>query len=127
MRAEALTTDHDYDEATRDYRAALDAAQRTSDGELINSLNHAYHTAKQAETNWAEHRDHSIVLQLPVNIAELDPKRRCMWIKKQYKAMAKKWHPDKARGDKNRASRKMSEVGDAKRALVEQYGCRGIR
>ena len=34
-----------------------------------------------------------------------------------------RWHPDKARGDPERASRKMREVSDAKEALMAEYRC----
>lgn len=40
---------------------------------------------------------------------------------KQHKKLAKKWHPDKAVGDKDRAARKMNEVSEAKKALSKQF------
>ena len=43
-------------------------------------------------------RDHKKVLDLPANINELNQKSKCKWVKKQHKAMVKKWHPDKAKG-----------------------------
>ena len=127
IRAEALTKDYDYDEAVRDYRVAVDAAEKTGDQALMQQLNHALQMAIHQEKQWDENRDHRIVLQLPVNIDELNPKARCTHLKKQYKKMAIKWHPDKAKGDKKRAVRKMSEIGEAKRELVKMFGCRGIR
>ena len=40
---------------------------------------------------------------------------------KQHKKLAKKWHPDKAVGDKDRAARKMNEVSEAQKALTKQF------
>ena len=105
----------------------MQAAQSTGNNELIQELSHAFRHSQHKDKRWSEDRDHSVVLQLPVNINELGQKSRCMWVKKQYKLMAKKWHPDKAKGDKKRASRKMSEVAEAKKALVAQFQCRGVR
>lgn len=67
------------------------------------------------------------VLELPSNIGELDHQARCTWLKKMYKKMAMKWHPDKARGSKKRAERKMRESAEAKEALVKRWRCKGIR
>ena len=41
-------------------------------------------------------------------------------IKSRYRELSKKWHPDKYRGDKVRAARKMNEVADAKIELVKR-------
>lgn len=37
--------------------------------------------------------------------------------------VVRRWHPDKAKGDKARAARKMREVSEAKEALTEQLRC----
>eukprot|EP01047_Picozoa_sp_COSAG01_P031686 COSAG01_NODE_2256_length_8067_cov_5.797691_13_plen_109_part_00 len=47
----------------------------------------------------SEGRDHKRVLELPANIEEIDQERKCSWLKKQYKKLARKWHPDKAKGN----------------------------
>ena len=43
------------------------------------------------DCHWHEGRDHKKVLELPSNIEEIDKERRCDWLKKQYKKLAKKW------------------------------------
>lgn len=50
------------------------------------------------------------VLELPVNMHQIAHDKQCTWVKKQHKVLARKWHPDKARGNKLRAVRKMREV-----------------
>ena len=63
------------------------------------------------------------VLELPSNLEQLAPEKRCVWLKRQHKKLARKWHPDKARGNKERAARKMREVSEAKEALVKRMSC----
>jgi DnaJ-class molecular chaperone len=41
--------------------------------------------------------------------------------------MARRWHPDKAKGDKKRASRKMNEITEAKEHLKEAFKCKRVR
>ena len=48
-------------------------------------------------------------------------------LRKAYRREALKWHPDKHKGDKRRAARKMDEISAAKGALVKQWGGKGIR
>jgi len=38
--------------------------------------------------------------------------------------MAKKWHPDKYKGNPKRGARKMMEVNDAKELLAKDWGCK---
>ena len=59
---------------------------------------HAWYAGLSAAENPAR-RDHKQVLDLPVNLNELNKQSQCKWIKKQHKAMVKKWHPDKAKGN----------------------------
>ena len=72
---------------------------------------------------WETQRDHAAVLELPSNLEQLAPEKRCVWLKRQHKKLARKWHPDKARGNKERAARKMREVSEAKEALVKRMSC----
>ena len=53
--------------------------------------------------------------------------KQCDWLKKQYKKLAKKWHPDKYKGNKERAGRKMNEIAEAKEILTKRIGCKNIR
>ena len=98
------------------------AGQQTR-GELEQQLREAQHGKGQ----WDKKRDHKIVLEVPSNIEELTQEDRCKWLKKMYKKMAMKWHPDKARGSKKRAERKMRECAEAKEQLVERWRCKRIR
>ena len=75
------------------------------------------------EDQWEKRRDHARVLDLPANVNDLRKESKCKWLKKQHKKLARLWHPDKARGDRLRAERKMREVSEAKEALVQAYGC----
>ena len=69
-------------------------------------------------------RDHKAVLELPANLDEIPKEKQCDWIKKQYKKLARKWHPDKAKGSKARAGRKMNDIAEAKEVLDKQLGCK---
>jgi len=122
-RCRALIQDHDYDEAVRDCRAAVDEYERSGKTEAIQTAQHKFQEAQQLQREWQQRRDHGVILELPVNLDQLSKEKRCHWVKKQHKALARKWHPDKARGDKIRAARKMREVSEAKEALNNQYGC----
>ena len=143
-RAEALEADNDWDEAVRDWRSAIDAvlpdfgnrhprsppqpgdnealAFTTCDGTEGN-LRNRWFNAQQQDKVWTERRDHAAVLELPTNLGQLSQEKRCDWLRKQHKKMARKWHPDKAKGNKDRAARKMNEVTEAKKALAPMFGC----
>ena len=69
-------------------------------------------------------RDNIKILDLPVNLDESSQDVRCKWLKKQYKKMILKWHPDKYKGNKDRGARKMRVVNDAKEALAKKWDCR---
>ena len=66
------------------------------------------------------------VLDLPANVLDLRKESKCKWLKKQHKKLARLWHPDKARGDRLRAERKMREVSEAKELLFLLMGVRCI-
>ena len=44
-------------------------------------------------------------------------------MKKQYRKLAKAWHPDRYKGVKARAERKMRETAEANEVLVKQLRC----
>jgi DnaJ family protein B protein 4 len=67
-------------------------------------------------------------LQIPKNSTDVD-------IKKAYRKLAMKWHPDKNPDNAEEAARKFQEIGEAydvlsdmeKRAIYDQYGYEGLR
>ena len=72
---------------------------------------------------WKQRRDHLSTLELPANLGQLSVEKQCSWIKKQHRKLARKWHPDKYRGNKERAARKMNEVTEAKEELTKRFKC----
>eukprot|EP00960_Hanusia_phi_P005542 161086-Hanusia_phi.AAC.2 len=55
-----------------------------------------------------------LVLELPVNLHQLPVEKQCVWIKKQHKLLARKWHPDKAKGGGGRREpERMREEAEA--------------
>lgn len=68
------------------------------------------------------------VLELPNNSTDAD-------IKKAYRRLAMKWHPDKNPNNAEEAARKFQEIGEAydvlsdleKRAIYDQYGYEGLK
>ena len=68
-------------------------------------------------------RDHKAVLELPANLDQLTKDAQCTWVNKQYRKLARVWHPDRYKGVKARAERKMRECAEAKEVLVKQLRC----
>lgn len=68
------------------------------------------------------------VLQLPKNSSDAE-------IKKAYRKLAMKWHPDKNPDNAEEAAKKFQEIGEAydvlsdmeKRAIYDQFGYEGLR
>ena len=48
---------------------------------------------------------------------------QCTWVNKQYRKLARVWHPDRYKGVKARAERKMRECAEAKEVLSKQLSC----
>ena len=122
-RGAAHWNDYNYDDSLRDYRQARDYAQQGGRQEEVQRLDQKVQEATHKKREWEERRDHRTVLELPVNLHQLAADKQCTWVKKQHKALARKWHPDKAKGDKGRAARKMREVSEAKEKLTEELKC----
>jgi tetratricopeptide (TPR) repeat protein len=123
-RAEAEGRDNDHDGAVRDFARALESAEVSgAEYEAIQSLRQRLHEANHAKELWRQRRDHLATLELPTNLGQLSPVKQCTWVKKQHRKLARKWHPDKYRGNKERAARKMSEVTEAKVELSRRFGC----
>ena len=140
-RAEAYMKDFNYDDAVSDLRAALEHASGEKQQEVQRKLTEAQNAQRKwrcidptDRKVWQENRcghpnpqngrDHKAVLELPANLAEIPKEKQCDWLKKQYKKLARKWHPDKAKGSKIRAGRKMNDVAEAKEVLDKQLGCK---
>jgi len=140
VRADALVQDMDYDEAVSDYRSAFDLVSEGS--EEKRELHMKLQQAMRQQEDWNggkkdhfynEHRgfpdgkpperDYIKILQLPVNLEEHSKEIKCSWVKKQFKKLVRKFHPDKYKGNKKRAARKFKEVTDSKSHLSEVWGC----
>ncbi|RYH28496.1 hypothetical protein EON65_11940 [archaeon] len=68
------------------------------------------------------------ILEIPKNATDAD-------IKKAYRKLAMKWHPDKNPTNVEEAAKKFQEIGEAydvlsdmeKRAIYDQYGYEGLK
>lgn len=136
-RSEVLANDNDFAEASRDLQLALNIAEGGAAGgqggpgaggrggsEKIQDLKRRQQQTQQQLRMWNERRDHNTVLELPANLDQLKQDKKCSWIKKQHNKLARKWHPDKYKGKRERGSRKMMEVSEAKKALLERHHCK---
>eukprot|EP00566_Odontella_aurita_P008593 CAMPEP_0113547310 /NCGR_PEP_ID=MMETSP0015_2-20120614/12284_1 /TAXON_ID=2838 /ORGANISM="Odontella" /LENGTH=644 /DNA_ID=CAMNT_0000447849 /DNA_START=23 /DNA_END=1957 /DNA_ORIENTATION=+ /assembly_acc=CAM_ASM_000160 len=142
VRAEALLLDMDYDEAVQDFRAAFDLVPDDDDTgekrELHQKLQSAIHQQEmwnggQKDQRFNEHtgypdgrppqRDHAKILELPIDLEQREKDIKCAWLKKQFKALVRKYHPDKYKGNKKRGSRKFKEVKEAKEIISNAWDC----
>jgi len=142
VRAEALLLDMDYDEAVQDFRAAVDLVPDDDQTGEKRELSHKLQSTMQQQKAWNggdmnqrynEHtgfpngtppqRDHAKILQLPIDLEERGKDIKCAWLKKQFKTLVRKFHPDKYKGNKKRAARKFQEVKDSKEALSSSWDC----
>ena len=141
-RAEAHANDQNYDDAVSDLRAALEKA---GDGEKAAELQQRLAQAQDQQRRWRcvdstdrkawqdnrcghphqpnSGRDHRQVLELPANLDQLKREDQCTWVTRQYRKLARTWHPDRYKGLKVRAERKMRECSEAKEVLVRQLKC----
>jgi len=94
IRAASHMLDKNYDEAVKDLRQCIELIGQTED------FNRRLHEAQMAQRQWANHRNHREVLELPVNLHQLPKDKQCTYVKKAHKTLARKWHPDKAKGNK---------------------------
>ena len=134
----------DYDEAVSDLRAAFDlvpedAEHLTEKRELQYKLQSAMReqalwNGGQKDNRFNEHtgypdgrppqRDHAKILELPIDLEQRGQDVKCAWLKKQFKALVKKYHPDKYKGNKKRAARKFGEVKTAKEIMTAAWDCK---
>ena len=147
-RAQAHEADRNYDDAVVDVRAALELAGGAQSGsEAAGALEETLQRVLDLQRRWrcvdpadqktwhdnrcghpgdpSSGRDHRAVLELPANLGDLKREDQCGWVSKQYRQLAKKWHPDRYKGVKARAERKMRECAEAKEVLVKQLSCGG--
>jgi len=143
VRAEALLLDMDYDEAVQDFRAAFDLVPEDKENmEEKRELNHRLQQTKRQQELWnggvkdmrfnentgypdgrPPERDHAKILQLPIDLEERSKEIKCAWLKKQFKTLVRKYHPDKYKGNKKRAARKFKEVKEAKEIISKAWEC----
>jgi tetratricopeptide (TPR) repeat protein len=143
IRGEALLLDMDYDEAVQDFRAALELVPDDKDHmEEKRELHHKVQQVNQQKDLWnggvkdyrfnentgypdgkPPQRDHAKILQLPIDLDHQSKEVRCAWMKKQFKALVRKYHPDKYKGNKKRAARKFKEVKEAKEIISKGWEC----
>ena len=143
VRAEALLLDMDYDEAVQDFRAAFHLVPE--DDEHIGEkreLNQKLQQTQRQQDMWnggqkdmrfnentgypdgrPPERDHAKILQLPIDLDERSKDIKCAWLKKQFKVLVRKYHPDKYKGNKKRAARKFKEVKEAKEIISKAWEC----
>lgn len=142
-RAEALLLDMDYDEAVSDLRAAFDLVPEDQEHmqekrQLQQKLQQAMHQQKlwnggekdyrfNENTGYPDgrppERDHAKILQLPIDLDQRTKDIKCAWLKKQFKALVRQYHPDKYKGNKKRAARKFKEVKEAKEIISSAWDC----
>eukprot|EP00537_Pseudo-nitzschia_pungens_P005953 CAMPEP_0172360826 /NCGR_PEP_ID=MMETSP1060-20121228/4780_1 /TAXON_ID=37318 /ORGANISM="Pseudo-nitzschia pungens, Strain cf. cingulata" /LENGTH=652 /DNA_ID=CAMNT_0013082915 /DNA_START=36 /DNA_END=1994 /DNA_ORIENTATION=+ len=143
VRGEALLLDMDYDEAVQDFRMAFDLVPEDEEHmEEKHELNQKLQQTKHQQELWNggvkdmrfnEHtgypdgrppqRDHAKILQLPIDLEERSKEIKCAWLKKQFKVLVRKFHPDKYKGNKKRAARKFKEVKEAKEIISKAWDC----
>ena len=123
-RGESLVADYDYKEAVRDFRSAADIAGQ---GEIQDSAREKQRNAEWKSQEWEKNPDRIKILGLPVNIDSIAKKSKCEWLRKSFKKMVLKWHPDKNKGNPGRGSRKFDEVTAAKKWMSSHWGCSGRR
>eukprot|EP00746_Dinoflagellata_sp_MGD_P167122 gnl/MRDRNA2_/MRDRNA2_97497_c0_seq1.p1 gnl/MRDRNA2_/MRDRNA2_97497_c0~~gnl/MRDRNA2_/MRDRNA2_97497_c0_seq1.p1 ORF type:complete len:713 (-),score=175.32 gnl/MRDRNA2_/MRDRNA2_97497_c0_seq1:92-2128(-) len=138
IRGEANTKDKSYDDAVADMQMALQKVPNSQD------YQEKLEEAKKLQSEWNKseeqhdrrgrslghftvNRPSEEMLGLPENIEELDQEERCKRLKKSFRAMSLRWHPDKAIGGKKRAQRKSSELSEAKTWLEVKFGCKRNR
>jgi len=143
VRGEALLLDMDYDEAVQDFRAALELVPDDKEHmQEKRELHHKVQQVSQQKDLWnggvkdyrfnentgypdgkPPQRDHAKILQLPIDLDQQSKEVRCKWLKKQFKALVRKYHPDKYKGNKKRAARKFKEVKEAKEIISKGWEC----
>ena len=143
VRGEALMLDMDYDEAVQDFRAAFGLVPEDQEHmQEKRELQHKLQQTQRQQDLWnggtkdyqfnentgypdgrPPQRDHAKILQLPIDLEEHSKEIKCAWLKKQFKTLVRKYHPDKYKGNKKRAARKFKEVKEAKEIISKAWEC----
>lgn len=132
VRGEALLLDMDYDDAVQDFRAAFNLVPEDQENmQEKRELNHKFQQTMRRQDLWngnenenrPPQRDHEKILQLPIDLDQRSKEIKCAWLKKQFKALVRKYHPDKYKGNKKRGSRKFKEVKEAKEIISKIWEC----
>ncbi len=143
IRGEALLLDLDYDEAVQDFRNAFELVPEDQENmQEKRELHHKLQQTQRQQQLWnggvkdyqfnentgypdgrPPERDHAKILQLPIDLEEHGNEIRCAWLKKQFKKLVRKYHPDKYKGNKKRAARKFKEVKEAKEIISKAWEC----
>jgi len=132
VRGEALLLDMDFDDAVQDFRAAFNLVPEDQENmQEKRELNHKFQQTMRQQDRWngnenenrPPQRDHEKILQLPIDLDQRSKEIKCAWLKKQFKTLVRKYHPDKYKGNKKRGSRKFKEVKEAKEIISKHWEC----
>jgi len=137
-RAEAEIRDRSYDDAVADLQVSLkkvpnsqDYAEKLEEAKKLqtqwNKSEEEHDRRGQSQGHFYSKRPARELLDLPDNIDELPSDQKCERLKKAFRKMSLRWHPDKAKGGKKRAQRKSAELSEAKSRLELKWQCKGKR
>ena len=130
--AELYVADENPKEAKSLAEQALDicrsnAGQSSWSRSLLESLESFVRETHTLVRQYEHNRDYVKILGAPPNLNELTKERQCDFIKKSFKKLALKWHPDKHETDarKKRAARKLNDAAEARDELNDRANCGG--
>ena len=131
-QAELYIVDENPTEANKLAMQALEicrenAGQSAWSRTLLDQLNSFVRETHNLVRQWENNRDYAKILGVPPNLNELSKERQCEFIKKSFKKLALKWHPDKQETDarKQRAARKLNYAAEARNELNDRANCGG--
>ena len=103
------------------------AGQSSSSRSLKENLESFVRETHNLVRQYEHNRDYVQILGAPPNLNELTKERQCDFIKKSFKKLALKWHPDKHETDarKKRAARKLNDAAEARDELNDRANCGG--
>ena len=101
--------------------AGQSSSSRSLKENLESFVRETHNLVRQYENN----RDYAKILGVPPNLNELTKERQCDFIKKSFKKLALKWHPDKheTNARKKRAARKLNDAAEARDELNDRANC----
>ena len=103
------------------------AGQSSSSRSLKENLESLVRETHNLVRQYQHNRDYAKILGVPPNLNELPKERQCDFIKKSFKKLALKWHPDKheTNARKTRAARKLNDAAEARDELNDRANCGG--